>query len=190
VVQSLGGSTLYEIPTSGYFQVVDRVGSIAADRVDINAATNDFRSSDQATRNIYPGVAFDGAKPAPDTVVGTPDTVPGSVLNQSNRRENGLFEASVFANRAAVVVLKATYDPGWRVTVDGKRAHTVMMAPSIVGVEVGPGQHQIRFSYRAYGHYPSLLTIGALTLLALGMWPERRRWIARGQRTLAKLRKN
>ena len=96
----------------------------------------------------------------------------------------------MFANRSAVVVLKATYDPGWRVTVDGKRARTVMMAPSIVGVEVGPGQHQIRFSYRSYSHYPLLLIIGVLTLLALGMWPERRRWLARGRRALATVRRD
>ena len=178
VVETLGGSTLYEIPTTGYFQVVDRVGSIPANRVDINDATSGFRSSDLATRNIYPGIAFDGAGAASDTVSGAPSSPPGAVTAQSNRRENGLFEATVTANRNAVVVLKATYDPGWQVTVDGRPAKTVMMAPSIVGVEVGAGQHEVRFSYRSYPHYPLLITLGVVTLIVLGLWPDRRRWIA------------
>ena len=187
VVESLGGSTLYEIPTTGYFQVVDRVGSIQANRVNINDATSTFRSSDLASRSIYPGIAFDGAAAKNDSVEGTPGTAPGSVISQSNRRENGLFEATVTANRSAVVVLKATYDPGWRVTVDGREAKTVMMAPSIVGVEVGPGQHRIRFSYRAYPHYPLLITVGILTLIALRLWPDRRRWIASARSRAATL---
>jgi uncharacterized membrane protein YfhO len=71
------------------------------------------------------------------------------------------------------VLLKATYDPRWSVTLDGLRAKPEMMAPSLVGVEVPPGKHVVRFRYVPYSHYPVLLAIGALTLLALALIPRR-----------------
>jgi uncharacterized membrane protein YfhO len=73
------------------------------------------------------------------------------------------------------VLLKATYDPRWTVTVDGARAKPEMMAPSLVGVEVGPGAHVVSFKYLPYSHYRALLAIGALTLLALILFPRRER---------------
>ena len=108
---------------------------------------------------------------------------------QSNTLQDGVFSASVEARRRAVVLLKATYDPRWTVTVDGVRTKTEMMAPSLVGVEVSPGRHVVRFKYSSYSHYPVLLAIGALTLLGLALYPRRarvrgmlERWIGRRPR--------
>jgi len=178
-----GNNVLYGIETTGYFQVVDRIGSIEADRVNINDRTAGFRSSSDATNGVYPGIAFNGADPLPDTVAAPQADRAGGVLNQSNVRENGWFQATVRANRKAVVVLKATYDPRWTVTVDGKRAKPVMMAPSIVGVEVEAGQHEIAFSYRSFQHYPWLFLLGAFALLVLGQWRHRRTWVERLRRS-------
>lgn len=171
-----GNSVLYSVQTTGYFQVVDRIGSISANRVNINSATSAFRASDQASRSIYPGVAFNGADPLPDTVSAPQSAPPGTVLSQMHERWNGLFRATVRADRRSVVLLKATFDPRWTVTVDGKRAKPVMMAPSLVGVEVEPGEHTVVFSYRSISHYPLLLALGAVTLLGLGQWRRRRYW--------------
>jgi hypothetical protein len=68
-------------------------------------------------------------------------------------------------------MLKATYDPRWHVTVDGKPAKTQMLAPSFVGVAVPAGQHRIAFRYVPYGYYWELLTLGALALIALALVP-------------------
>ena len=100
-----------------------------------------------------------------------PPGPPGIVVTQSNTLQDGVFDATVRARRRAVVLLKATYDPRWTVTVDGVRAKPEMMAPSLVGVEVPPGRHIVRFKYLPYSHYPVLLAIGALTLLALVLIP-------------------
>jgi uncharacterized membrane protein YfhO len=93
------------------------------------------------------------------------------VLTQSNRLQDGRFDTTVEARRPAVVLLKATYDPRWTVTVDGLRAKPAMMAPSLVGVEVPAGRHVVRFRYKPYAGYPVLLGIGALTFLALLLVP-------------------
>ena len=65
------------------------------------------------------------------------------------------------------MLLKATYDPRWTVTVDGIAAKPIMMAPSLVGVKVPVGHHVVAFRYKAYDRYPELFGIGALALLAL-----------------------
>ncbi len=48
-----------------------------------------------------------------------------------------------------------------------------MIAPSLVGVEVPVGHHEVRFRYAPYGHYPLLLALGALALVALALFPRR-----------------
>jgi hypothetical protein len=168
-----GGSRLWEVQTTGYFQVVDRAAAVTANRTDVEQATRDFRSSSLASRGIYPGVAFAGAPaPSPTFAGSTPAAGPaGTVVKQSETLQDGVAAATVVANRAAVVLLKASYDPHWTVSVDGQPDKPVMMAPSLVGVEVSAGRHVVQFRYAPYGHYPILLAIGALALLGLALLP-------------------
>jgi hypothetical protein len=177
LIASSGRHRLYQVRTSGYLQVVDRAPSVSANRTDIEQATKDFRNSNLASRGVYPGVAFAGAAAPAPTFPGTsaPSGRPGGVVSQSNTLQDGVFSGTVQANRAAVVLLKATYDPRWTVTVDGLPAKPVMMAPSLVGADVPAGRHVVRFRYAPYGHYPLLLAIGALTLLGLALYPRRAR---------------
>lgn len=170
-----GRHRLWEVPTSGYFQVVDRSAAIKADRKTVEQASRSFRNSDLASRGIYPGVAFAGGAAPPPTFSGAspPPGPAGTVLRQTNRLQDGVFDATVVANRQAVVLLKASYDPRWTVTVDGLPDRPVMMAPSLVGVEVPAGRHVVRFRYAPYGNYPLLLAIGAVTLLGLALFPRR-----------------
>jgi uncharacterized membrane protein YfhO len=65
------------------------------------------------------------------------------------------------------------------VYVDGRRAHTEMVAPSFVGVQVSAGPHRVEFRYVPFPYYPELLVIGALALLAVGFAPRLRRRITR-----------
>lgn len=62
------------------------------------------------------------------------------------------------------MLLKATFDPRWTVTVDGVEAETVMMAPSLIGVDVRTGRHDIVFRYRSHASYPLLLALAAAVL--------------------------
>ncbi len=71
----------------------------------------------------------------------------------------------VHTTRTAVVVLKASYDPGWIATVDGVGTPTQMIAPALVGVRVSPGTHIITFSYQGFGAYPLLFELAALVLV-------------------------
>lgn len=170
-----GGNRLWEVQTTGYSQVVDRAAAVTANRTDLEQATRDFRSSSLASRGIYPGVAFAGAPaPAPTFAGAAPAAAPaGTVVAQSQTLQDGIAAATVEANRPAVVLLKASYDPRWTATVDGFPESAVMMAPSLVGVEVPVGRHVVQFRYAPYGDYPLLLAIGALALLGLAFFPRR-----------------
>jgi hypothetical protein len=163
------------VKTSGYFQVVDRSAALDANRTNLDVATRSFRDSHDAVRGLYPGVAFaGGSAPAPTFDGRTPPNgSPGTVNSQIATLQDGVFTASVDANRPAVVLLKATYDPRWTATVDGLAAKPTMMAPSLVGVDVPVGHHELRFRYAPYSRYPLLLALGALALIALALVPRR-----------------
>ena len=92
---------------------------------------------------------------------------------------DGRFRATVHAERRAVVALKASYHPRWSVTVDGRPAETVMIAPSLIGVDVDEGDHEVLFRYRPYPSYGLLLLVGALSLASAAMVP---RLLARRRR--------
>ena len=80
-------------------------------------------ASDLARREaIYPGVAFAGGAAPPPTFAGA--TPPAGPAGRGHRAdpatlEDGVFTATVAASRPGVVLLKASYDPRWTVTVDG-----------------------------------------------------------------------
>jgi Gpi18-like mannosyltransferase len=168
-----GQFRLFRVSTSGYVQVVDRASPVTADRTNLAAAVRPFMRSRLASQNVYPGVTFaGGAAPAP-TFTGTapPSGRPGRVVAQAAAPEDGIFEATVETSRPAVALLKASFDPRWTVTVDGLPEKPTMIAPSLVGVDVPVGKHDVRFRYKPYSHYPLLLAIGALTLLGLALVP-------------------
>src|SRR5690349_1219597 len=79
----------------------------------------------------------------------------------------GTATAEVTATRWAVVVLSASFDPGWPVSVDGRPAATEMVAPALVAVTVPPGTHQVVFRYHVFAACPELLALALLSLLAV-----------------------
>jgi hypothetical protein len=163
-------------------QVVDTAGVVEANRADMAIQMQPFLRSPAFRQGALATVAYNGSAAAVSTlpIGATPSTQAGSSSDVLVQAADGLFAGTVTANRTAAVVLKATFDPRWQVTVDGKAAVPYMVVPGFVAVTVGPGQHSVVFQYVAYSHYPLLLGIGVLTLLALAVAPLlRRRWGAR-----------
>jgi Gpi18-like mannosyltransferase len=177
-----GRHQLWQVATTGYLQVVDTSGIIAADRFDMANKMQPFLHSAAFHQGRLATVAFNGAAAATPTLpVGSaPTTSAGTSTVTLIQAQDGFFAATVHANRTAAVLLKASYDPRWRVTVDGRDATPYMVVPGFVAVTVGPGQHTVAFQYVSYPHYGLLLSIGGLTLLALALGPWLwRRWGAR-----------
>jgi hypothetical protein len=120
---------------------------------------------------------FEG-HPAPEPTV-TADDLPGTpagvVTNQDVDLRAGRATATVIAERPAMVMLKASFDPRWQVTVDGIPVEPEMIAPSFVGRTVPAGEHVVRFVYEPFPRYDLLLLFGAATLVGLAVLPGRRR---------------
>jgi hypothetical protein len=179
---------LWSVPTSGYLEVVDTTSAIIADRTNLGKRTAGFLSSTLPRERRIPTIAFGGDAAAPPTAAyGTPTGAAGVITSQYDRPEDGSFGGEIVANRSAVVMLKATYDPHWKVTVDGKPAKSQMLAPSLVGVGVSPGRHTIAFRYDSYHYYWLLFLLGGLTLAALALVPRYgRQWADLARRRLGR----
>ena len=96
---------------------------------------------------------------------------PGRVVVEPADLANGQARAVVPTNRRATVVLSASYDPGWRATVNGRPAPTVMVAPPWSASSSDPGVHTVAFSYGGYGSYDALFALALLVLVGLALAP-------------------
>jgi len=73
---------------------------------------------------------------------------------------------SAKAAAPSVLLLNDRFDPGWKVTVDGKPAELLRCNYIMQGVRVPPGEHQIEFQFAA----PVTAFVISLLGLALGSW--------------------
>ena len=153
----------------GYLSVVDTVAPVAVDRTNLGLQMARFLTSDLPLHGRYPTLAFAGAAGAEPTLGpgDDPTTPPGSVTSSVALPADGRFGGDVHADRTAVVQLKASFDPRWTATVDGRDPPTGMIAPGFVGVRVSPGDHRVLFAYHAYPFYWLLFAFGALVMIAL-----------------------
>ena len=176
LVQQSGPYVLWTVNSSGLIQVVDTQSTVVANANNLGTQTATFLESSLPAKGIYPTVAFGGTAGAEPTLAAgaTASGPAGSVLRLDNDLVQGEASATVFANRTAVVLLKASFDPGWTVMVDGQPAVTEMIAPALVGVTVSPGTHVVVFQFKGYGSYPMLFLIGLFVLVGMGIGP--RRW--------------
>ncbi len=165
--------SLYEIPSNSYVQVVDTQGVISENRTDIGAKSLSFIDSNLPYKKIYPTVSYDGAPAAQPTLAPGvhPHGSPGYVINEHPDLVEGELTTKVHLNRRAVVLLSASYDPGWTVTVNGKPARTEMVAPALVGVTLNKGTYTVRFLYQADPYYPEFFAMLAVGILGLGFGP-------------------
>lgn len=173
LMQSVGAYELWRVGPPGLVHVVDTITPIVANSTNLGAQTQAFLSSAESTEGLYPTVAFDGKAAAPPTASSTaaPRTAAGTVRKESDDLTEGEVRATVDVRRTAVVLLSASFDPGWTVTVDGRAATPEIVAPALVGVTVSPGVHSVFFRYQAYPHYPLLFGLAALTLVGFALGP-------------------
>jgi hypothetical protein len=168
-----GRYSLYEVPTSGYLDVIDTTAAVRADNADMAEVMSPFLESEGLAEHRHPLIAFDGKPtPGPSIDADAPYTGPPGVVRDSVADlDNGRFRGQVHADRAAWVMLKESYHPHWTATVDGRPVPVQMVAPSFVAVPVPAGDHVVAFQYRSTRSYPALFAIGALTLLVIASAP-------------------
>ncbi len=173
---------VYQLPGSSYIRVADTIGTITANRADIGSQTRRYLSSALPGQDRYLTVAYAGARAgAPTLPQGTQAGLAGTVLAQHADLTDGSASAVVRLRRRAVVILAASFDPGWSATIDGHPATIQMIAPAMAGVIVPPGTHHIAFRYTGFSRYPELLALAVLSLLAVAVTSRRKQPRARGR---------
>jgi hypothetical protein len=173
-VAAVGRHVLWELPRAGYMQVVDTIAPVAADRGTLGQQLSSVLTSGLPARGFLPTLAF-GGRTAAEPTLGKdelPRSSPGEVLDSSAEPADGVFLGNVSAERDAVVLVKASFDPRWDAAVDGQPVEPQMIAPAFVGIPVTPGTHEVSLVYHPYPHYLWLFLLGAGWVL--GSW-----WIER-----------
>jgi hypothetical protein len=168
-----GNYCLYALPDPGYFHVYDTTGVLTATRANVGTQSEALLGSPLLSEQRDLTVAFNGGKASSPTASDAAALTgrPGHVVVEHANLAQGTAGAVVKTNRRATVVLSASYDPGWSATVDGHPEPTVMVAPAVVGVDVGPGVHTVKFSYSGYGRYTLLFVLALLVFVALAVVP-------------------
>jgi len=166
-LQQFGRHRLYQVETTGYFDLVGSGLEFDGDRTDFYPAASAWLASELPRTKQHPTMLI--GRPAEkderrfrgkvEASAGPPR---GTVL--SEEVGSNYFAADVTVERDSLLMLKATYHPNWRATVDGVKTDTVMLMPSFVGVPLSPGDHQVRLEYRPRRLRVILLSLGLLTL--------------------------
>jgi hypothetical protein len=167
---------VYELPASSYFRVAEVTGSITADRANLGRRTAAYLSSAAPGQDHYLAVGYAGARPAAPTLPpgARSSGPPGTVLAEHADLTVGRASAVVRLHRPGMVVLSASFDPGWRVLVDGRPVATQMVSPALVAVRVRPGRHTVLFQYVGFAGYPWLLLLAVVGLVAVTVVTRRR----------------
>ena len=172
-VRCSGDYCLWALPDPGYVHVYDTTGVLDATRADVGTQSVPLLNSTALSEAQDKTVAFNGGAASPPTAPEGTALIgpPGRVVVEHANLAGGNAGAVVRTNRRATVVLSASYDPGWTVTVNGHPEPTVIVAPALVGVDVGPGVHVVRFTYGGYGRYTLLFLLALLVFVALAVGP-------------------
>ena len=180
LIDTKGNHSLWEVDTSGFLQVVDVIEPVTADRTNLAAQVAPWMRSALVAQGRHPAVDFAGGPPPAPTTLPSGGALrpPGEVTSEDAALEDGVVSGTVDLERPGMVMLKASFDPRWKVTVDGEELPAQMIAPSFVGRVVPAGHHTIEFRYEPYPHYALLFALGLLVFLVLLLAPrflERRR---------------
>jgi hypothetical protein len=162
-----GSYCLWRLPSSGYVHVGSTFGTLTADRTDLGSRSIRLLRSLLAGDGRYLRVAFGSEIPVRQPLSSLSSRPVGRVLSERSELVRGEAQATVKLVRPGVVVLSSSFDPGWRVSVDGHKEIPQMLAPALVGVNVPAGTHKVMFSYGGYQQYPMLLSICGVSILAL-----------------------
>jgi len=173
-VRQFGRHRLYRVDTTGYFDLVGSDMTLAGGRTEFYPAAASWLGSRLPSVKQHP-IVFLGSVPKTESVV--PLSAAVDVIREveasagpfrgeiiSEEIGSNFYATHVKVERESWLLLKATYHPNWRATVDGVEADAVMLMPSFVGVRLSPGEHQVRLEYRPRLLRLVLLCLGLITL--------------------------
>jgi hypothetical protein len=170
LIMRKGPFALWAIPANSYFSVIVPSGSIDENKGTIAgqapAIMNLAYYSHYVDYAVNWGVDTLGVRLPSQSFAFPVGRSLSDNFNLLHGEASGVFSL----RRPANVVLSASFDPGWRASVDGRNVKTQMLAPALVSVPVPAGVHTVSFHYQGFQYY---LELGMLSLLGL-LWTRRK----------------
>jgi hypothetical protein len=173
LIRKSGRHCLYEVTTSGYFDLAGTTLAYTGSKADFFPAASAWLNSSMLAAGEYPALYFTSAPPSAgplaqaDTLIPffiAPPALPrGHLLGENIGSDS--YQAKVEVERQSTLLLKVTYHPNWHAYIDGAEVEPQMVMPSFMGVKLAPGIHRVTLTYR-----PTLLK-NILTLLDLLVLP-------------------
>ena len=200
-IEKFGRHQLYQVQTTGYFDLVGSQLTFTGTKAANVSIIQTWLESGLLEAKRHPQMSINGSPPflndknRPSTIIlNTPlpsdpsleslddlssyisqiSTGPsrGSIISEGQGLNS--YSATVDVERESMMMLKVSYHPNWRVTVDGSKADTLMLMPGFIGVQLGPGEHNVFMEYKSRDLRKVLLSCGLVTLLLIGLWEKRR----------------
>lgn len=181
---TFGRHRLYQVATSGYFDLVYTGASFTGRTEDFYPAAAAWLNSPLPAARQYPALLLGPEQGYqfsrfPLSQAGQimpqlelPSTpAPGSIAWE--RVGPGMYAAGIDVRQAGTLLLKVTYHPNWQARVDGVEAQPVMVLPGYIGLPLEPGRHQVQFDYRPGPLRTWLAGAGLLALLLAALLSKR-----------------
>jgi hypothetical protein len=178
-----GRFRVLEVDGGGFAELVDAPYSVNVEKRFLGRAQAKWLSSALPAAGIHPRVRLAEAEPAdPKGIDGSgagvrfpeaPAAMPRGIV-RSIERTGEDFLVEVQTVRACVLLLKMTFHPQWKASVDGNAVETMHLFPSYVGVPLEPGAHSVSLRYEP-GPLKNVLALVGAVALAAGMAFTRRR---------------
>jgi hypothetical protein len=156
---------LYAAPGRGYAEYAGVTRSEAATtNAELFARELAWLRSGEPARWSF--VRFDYPKAAPvDVPVPIADCPTGRIAYE--RVQPARFEVLARCDSASAMVIKVTYHPNWRVTVDGAAVPTFMVSPSYLAFALPAGEHFVVAEYHSTPIKTPLLALGGVVLAGM-----------------------
>jgi hypothetical protein len=158
----IGRFQLYQVPDTGYFDIVDVPGAVKTTRDTFYDVNDRWLASDAVARRQHLLLDWKGDARVipPSSAVGSP---PGRIL--SERQDSDVYQAEFEAVRPSYALFKMTWHPNWKVYVDGKPEESAMLSPGFLGVPVSTGRHRIVCRYEPGALKLGLAIVGLLLVI-------------------------
>jgi hypothetical protein len=164
---------LYAAPGRGYaeYAAIARREAVATGR-DLVTRELAWLRGGGAARWSFTRFDYRASAPTGDTAQ-VADCGTGHVAYE--RVQPARFDVVARCDAASTMVLKVTFHPNWRVTVDGAETATFMASPSYLAFALPAGEHFIVAEYRSTPIKAPLLVLGAVALAGAVVVGQRRR---------------
>ena len=168
VLRTVGKYTIYVAPTSGWsaFAQSAVTRSVATD-YDLLYALRDTMGSGRPASHLVTRYDYPAAATTPESSRRTPECYDGRHLAYE-RMQADRYDALLGCDGGtSLVVLKVTYHPNWRVTVDDRTVATFLVSPGFIGFELPSGTHFVTAQYVSTPMKTPLVALGLVAVAAL-----------------------